>query len=188
MTTGGPEIPKIGEPKRSGLRVFLYILLAVGGLGVLTCGGLLLLAARNPAVQQFVEAMAGSQSAPGTQQLRDAGCEIAQVFDLGSALALLSELDTGEMGEAEALMDMTMVQCLLPRSDSSGLGCDEVARIYSTAVPDPPDRFLVQVSPQFSSKAGCQVVYGADGAPIAPFDEYDPDPTARPMPGGSSGR
>ena len=129
--------------------------------------------ARNPAVQQFVETMAGSQSAPGTQQLRDAGCEIAQVFDLGSALALLSELDTGKMGEVEALMDMTMVQCLLPRSDSSGLGCDEVAKIYSSAVSDPPDRFLVQVVVQLSSP-DCRVVYSADGAPISALDQHDP--------------
>ncbi len=104
MTMGGPEISGRRESDRSGLRVFLYVLLALGGLGVLTCGGLLFFAARNPAVQQFVETMAGSQSAPGTQQLRDAGCAVAQVFDFGSALALLSELDAAEMGEADALM------------------------------------------------------------------------------------
>ena len=40
---------------------------------MLTCGGLLFFAARNPAIRQFVETMAGSQSAPGTEQLRDAG-------------------------------------------------------------------------------------------------------------------
>lgn len=178
MTTGGPEIPKIGEPERSGLRVFLYVLLALGGLGVLTCGGLLFFAARNPAVRQFVETMAGSQSAPGTQQLRDAGCDVAQVIDLGSAMELFSELDAAELGEAEALMDMTMVQCVLPRSDDTGLGCDEVAKIYSAAVPDPPDRFFVQVMLQFSSRAECRVVYGADGMPIAPLEQYDPDAMA----------
>ena len=178
MTMGGPEIPKIGEPERSGLRIFLYVLLALGGLGVLTCGGLLFFAARNPAVQQFVETMAGSQSAPGTQQLRDAGCTVAQVIDLGSAMALFSQLDPAKTGEADVLRDMTMVQCVLSRSDSSGLGCDEVAKIYSSAVPDPPDRFLVQVMVQFSSQVDCRVVYGADGWPIAPLDQYDPDSMA----------
>jgi hypothetical protein len=178
MTMGGPEISGGRESNRSGLRVFLYVLLALGGLGVLTCGGLLFFAARNPAVQEFVETMAGSQSAPGTQQLRDAGCAIAQVFDFGSALALLSELDAAKMGEADALLNMTMVQCVLSKADSSGLGCNEVAKVYSSAVPDPPDRFLVQVMVQFSSQVDCRVVYGADGWPIAPLDQYDPDTMA----------
>ena len=178
MTMGGPEISGGRESNRSGLRVFLYVLLALGGLGALTCGGLLFFAARNPAVQGFVETMAGSQSAPGTQQLRDAGCDVAQVIDLGSAMELFSKLDAAELGEADALMDMTMVQCVLPRSDNSGLGCDEVARIYSAAVPDPPDRFLVQVILQFSSRVDCRVVYSADGTPIAPLDQYDPDAMA----------
>jgi hypothetical protein len=173
MMTGGPEIPKIGEPKRSGLRIFLYVLLAMGVLGVLTCGGLLFFAARNPAVQRFVETMAGSQSAPGTQQLRDAGCALAQVFDFGSALELLTELDPAKTDEANLLKDMTVVQCVLSRSNSSGLDCDEVAKIYSSAVSDPPDRFLVQVVVQLSSP-DCRVVYSADGAPISALDQYDP--------------
>ena len=175
MTTGGAEISGRRESGRSGLRVLLYVLLAVGGLGVLTCGGLLFFAASNPAVRQFVEMIAGSQSAPGTQQLRDAGCSLAQVFDVGSAVELLSELDATKSDEADALTNMTMVQCVLPKSDSSGLDCDEVARIYSSAVPDPPERFFVQLILQFSSQAVCRVAYSADGTPIAPLDEYDPD-------------
>jgi hypothetical protein len=182
MTMGGPEISGRRESGRSGLRVLLYVLLALGGVGVLTCGGLLFFAARNPAVRQFVETIAGSQSAPGTEQLRDAGCAIAQVFDFGSALELLSELDAAERSEADALTDMTMVQCVLSKSDSGGLDCDEVARIYSSAVPDPPDRFFVQVMVQFSSQVVCRVVYSADGTPIAPLDEYDPDAMSGPEP------
>ena len=175
MTMGGPEISGRRGSGRSGLRVLLYVLLALGGLGVLTCGGLLFFAARNPAVRQFVEMVAGSQSAPGTQQLRDAGCNLAQVFDVGSAMELISELDAAESDEADALTDMTMVQCVLSETDSSGLDCDEVARIYSSAVLDPPDRFFVQVIAQFSSQAVCRVVYSADGTPIAPLEEYDPE-------------
>jgi hypothetical protein len=184
MTTGGPEIPRIGEPQRSGLKIFLYILLVLGGLGVLTCGGLLFFAARNPAVQQFVETVAGSQSAPGAQELRDAGCSAAQVFDLESAMALFSEFHDPELGDAEALRGLTLVQCALADANASPLGCDEVAEIYRSAVPDPPDRFLVQVAVQFSSEARCRVVYGADGQAIALPDQYDPDanPKAGPRP------
>jgi hypothetical protein len=175
MTTGGPEISGRRESGRSGLRVFLYVLLALGGLGVLTCGGLLFFAARNPAVRQFVETMTGSQSAPGTQQLRDAGCALAQVFDFGDALDLLPKTDSPERDKVKTLMEMTMVQCVLPKSDSSGLGCDDVAKIYSSAVPDPPDRFFVQVIVQFSSQVRCGMVYSADGTAIAPLEEYHPD-------------
>ncbi len=174
MTTGGPEISGRRESERSGFRIFLYVLLALGGLAVLTCGGLVFFAARNPAIRGLVETMAGSQSAPGTQQLRDAGCSVAQVFDFGSAMELLSELGDEEIDEAAALMDLTLVQCVVLKSDPGGLDCDEVAKVYSSAVPDPPDRFLVQVTSQFSSQTQCQVVYGADGAPIAPLDQYDP--------------
>ena len=182
MTMEGPGIPGRRESDRSGLRVLLYVLLALGSLGVLTCAGLLFLAARNPAVQQFVETMAGSHSAPGTEQLRDAGCAVAQVIELGSVMALLPEFDEQEVREATALMDLTMVQCVLSKSDSGELGCDEVAKIYSSAVPDPPDRFLVQVAVQFSSQGDCQVVYSADGTPIAPLDQYHPEAMAEPEP------
>ena len=174
MTTGGPEIQGRIEPERSGLRVFLYILLALGALGAVTCGSLIFFAARNPAVREFVETMAGAQSAPGTQQLRDAGCSVAQVFDLGSAMALLSEFDE-ELAQAPEELDMTLVQCVVSKPGSIELGCDEVAGIYSSAVPEPPERFLVQVSFQFSSEAPCQIVYGSDGTPIAPLEEYDPE-------------
>ncbi len=177
MTTGGPEIPGRIEPERSGLRVFLYVLLALGALGALTCGSLIFFAARNPAVREFVETMAGAQSAPGTQQLREAGCSVAQVFDLGSAMALLSEFDE-ELAQTPEVLDMTLVQCVVSKPNPGGLGCDEVAGIYSAAVPEPPDRFLVQVSFQFSSQDPCQVVYGPDGTPIAPLDQYDPEAEA----------
>jgi hypothetical protein len=175
MTMGGPEISGRRESDRSGLRVLLYVLLALGGVGVLTCAGLLFVAARNPAVRQFAETIAGSHSAPGTQQLRDAGCAVAQVFDIGSALAQLSEFNNREIDEVDALTGLTLVQCVRPRKNSGGLDCDEVAQVYSSAVSDPPDRFLVQVMVQFSSQTNCQVVYDADGSPIAPLEQYDPD-------------
>lgn len=174
MTPEGPGIPGAGRSERSGLRIVLYVLLALGCLGVLTCGGLLFFAARHPAVQQFVETVAGAQSAPGTRELRDAGCSVAQVFDLGSAAALFSELGTAEPGDAEALRGLTLVQCVLAAPDASALGCDEVAEVFRSAVPDPPERFLVQVTARFSAETRCQVVYGADGREIAPLDRYDP--------------
>jgi hypothetical protein len=155
-------------------------LLALGGLGVLTCGGLLFFAARNPAVQQFVETVASSQSAPGTQELRDAGCSVAQVFDLGSTVALFSELQGAESGGVEALRDLTLVQCVIADAEASRLGCDEVAKIYGAAVPELPDRFLVQVATQLASDARCRVVYGADGQPIAPLDRYLSEPGSGP--------
>ncbi len=175
MTMGGPEISGRRESQRSGLRVFLYVLLALGCLGVFTCGGLLFFAARNPLVQEFVETVASSQSAPGTQELRDAGCSTAQVFDLGSAVALLSEFGNAEMEDAEALHGLTLVQCVLAAPNASPIGCDEVAEVFRTAVPDPPERFLAQVTAQFSSEPRCQVVYGADGQEIAPLEQYAPD-------------
>jgi hypothetical protein len=174
MTTGEPEIPERIEPERSGLRVFLYVLLALGGLGVLTCAGLAFFLVGNPAVRELAGTIAGAQSAPGTQQLRDAGCNVAQVFDLGSAMAVLSEFSE-EIAQYPEALDMTLVQCVVSKANSGGLGCDEVAGIYSSAVPEPPDRFLVQVTFQFSSQSPCQVVYGADGTPIAPLDQYDPE-------------
>lgn len=172
MTMGGPEISGRSESQRSGLRVFLYVLLALGCLGVLTCGGLLFVAARNPLVQELVEAVASSQSAPGTQELRDAGCSTAQVFDLGSAAELFSEFGDAQMGDAEVLHGLTLVQCVLPAPNASSIGCAEVAEIFRAAVHDPPERFLVQVTAQFSSESRCQVVYGADGQEIAPLDQY----------------
>jgi hypothetical protein len=174
MTTEGPEIPGRIEPERSGLRVFLYILLALGGLGVLTCAGIAFFVARNPAVRELVSTMAGAQSAPGTEQLRDAGCTVAQVFDLGGAMAILSELDE-QFGQAPEALDMTMVQCIVPKTNPGGLDCDAVARVYSSAIAEPRKRFVTQVVAQGSDQPPCQIVYSGDGTPIAPLEQYDPE-------------
>jgi hypothetical protein len=172
MEIRGPGIPEQRDPGPSGFKILLYVLLGLGVLGVLTCGSLFYLGWRDPAVRQFVETMVGSQSAPGTEQLREAGCVVAQVFDFASALAIFSQFDVGESSQAEAVRDLTMVQCVLSSANEDALGCDEVARIYASAVEDPPERFLVQVLVQRSTAFPCRMVYAADATPIAPLDDY----------------
>jgi len=172
MEIRGPGIPEQREAGPSGFKVLLYVLLGVGVLGVLTCGSLLYLGWRDPAVRQFVETMAGAQSAPGTEQLREAGCAIAQVFEFASALEVFSQFDLGKSNEAEALKDLEMVQCVVSSANADTLGCDEVAAIYASAVEEPPERFLVQVLVQASTEDPCRIVYAADATPIGPLDEY----------------
>ena len=84
MTMGGPEISGRGESQRSGLRIFLYVLLALGGLGVLTCGGLLFCVAADQAEPALAALRrAGDEHAAEIGRITPAAADGA-VFEVGS--------------------------------------------------------------------------------------------------------
>ncbi len=86
----GPE--PIGPPKRSGCMVAVYVLFGVG-LFVLVGGGIatwLFLQTEQgqkivEVVKQGTEWMTEASRAPGTAELRDAGCEMALVSEMSKA-------------------------------------------------------------------------------------------------------
>jgi hypothetical protein len=180
----GPPAPHDQPPKRrSGCLLALYLLFGIG-LFFLLAGGIAgYLFLKTEQGQQILETVKGgaqwitvAAQAPGTDELREAGCEAAMVSDAGSALDVFMTLvpdadqqaEIRERVEAEAgdepLEDLTIVICTLPRLGDAGPGCDELARTYAAAVDDPPASFYVLLIRQGQQGASCQGIYSPAGS------------------------
>ncbi len=104
--------------------------------------------------------------APGTAELRAAGCPEAMVMDLRRMVALVKELEA-DGGQAKVQLpeeewQKTLVVCQYPQAGET-LGCDVVARTFGAAVPSPPSEFGVVVRVNAPPAEVCRGVYGPDG-------------------------
>jgi hypothetical protein len=172
----------IGPPKRSGCLVALYVLFGVG-LFIVVAGGLALYvflqSERGQQVVQVVkdgaEWLTVATQAPGTPELREAGCETAMVSSAISAFEVFSVFvpDEGKREEIRSqleqdaggydLEELELVICALPRFGGQAPPCDEIARTYASAVPAVPDSFYVLVVRQGADAPACQGIYSPDG-------------------------
>jgi len=174
--------------KRSGLLVLVYVLAAAGGLVILVGGIILVITGIKAAlffgsedgqrmvegIKETVEIAKEAQDAPGTEELRAAGCDTASVMNLGDMMGAVSnfvgEEDKKELEEI-AESQMTMVICQVSFGSADPIECDELARIYGSAVPDAPDEFMVQSQKAGRVKDHCVGVYAPDGTFIGDVDE-----------------
>jgi hypothetical protein len=125
--------------------------------------------------KQGAEWILVASQAPGTEELRAAGCEAAMVSNAGSAVDIFMTLVTEEEKQAEIrselenqtgegdLDELLMVVCTLPRFSVGDPGCEEVAQTYANAVDSAPENFFVLVTKQGESELGCQGIYNGDG-------------------------
>jgi hypothetical protein len=124
--------------------------------------------------QQGAEWITVASQAPGTDELREAGCEAAMVSDAGSALEIFMTLVPEEQqADARAALEegagnqpldeLRLVICTLPRFTSRPPACNELARLYGDTVPTAPESFYLMVMQQGQSAPSCQGVYAPDG-------------------------
>lgn len=172
----GPE--PIGPPKRSGCMLALYVLFGVG-LFVLVAGAIgtwVFLQTEQgqkvvKAVKQGTEWMIEASQAPGTAELREAGCEMALVSEMSKAFDLFMTLvpddekksETREKMEAAGLAERLLVLCTLPRIGVSEPNCEDLARTYGDAVPTAPESFFLVAMRQGNDAPSCQGIYAPDG-------------------------
>ncbi len=173
----GPE--PIGPPKRSGCMLAVYVLFGVG-IFVLVAGGIatwLFLQTEQgqkivEVVKQGAEWMTEASQAPGTAELRDAGCEMALVSEMSKAFDLFMTLVPNEEQKNEVLEQMEaagnlqerlLVMCTLPRIGLAAPDCGGLARTYGEAVPTAPESFFLVVIRQGDDAPSCQGIYAADG-------------------------
>ncbi len=180
----GPPAP-YDEPrsKRSGCMVALYILFGLGLLVVVGGGAAIYLFLQTEegqrlaqGVKRGAEWVAVASQAPGTAELREAGCEAAMVSEAGEALDIIlttvfpeqekrdearAQLES-EAGQAN-LDELLLVICTLPRFTTEQPGCDELARTYTNAVDRTPDSFYVMVMQQGQNEPSCQGIYSPGG-------------------------
>lgn len=177
----------IGPPKRSGCIIALYAIFGVGLIVMVAGGVATYLFLQSETGQQFmkvaqegVEWITVASQAPGTEELRDAGCETAMVSDAASAFEIVSVLIPEEDKQAEVrdelerdaggypLDELTLVICTLPRFSVGSPSCDELARTYGSAVETYADSFYVLVMQQGQDEPNCRGVYTPDGTLLAP--------------------
>jgi len=119
-----------------------------------------------------------ASQAPGTEELRGAGCEAAMVSSAGEALAIFMTLVPEEEKrdeirsnlEAEAgnvpLDELLLVVCTLPRFTTTRPECGDLARTYGEAVPTAPQSFYMLVIQQGQQDPSCQGLYDPEGVPL----------------------
>ena len=173
---GGFERPAPIDPGPGGggggFRIVGIVLLVLGVAVFAVCAGGAWWLSQNEAVMDGLESITASISAPGTDELRAAGCSEAMVLDPGVFFRVAGELsqELGELaeGEAEGLLPDALVNCTT--SADTDLTCDEVAEVYRAAVPDLAGPFMAQVTS--GSADPCQQVYAADGASLGSLEEW----------------
>jgi hypothetical protein len=176
------------QPQRAGMPTAVKVLLILGLLFLLFIGGFVgvcaYCVAANPELRQMGKLMGESvrmsiaaTKAPGTRELREAGCAQAMVMDMRRIAELVKEIDESEHGSAEQAEDLgtVMVVCQVSSSEDA-LSCEDVARTYGAAVENPPAEFAAVVQTRFPQEAVCEGVYGPDGTRLGDLEQETAPP------------
>lgn len=131
------------------------------------------------------EVVREATTAPGTQELRERGCEMALVMAFTRMFEVLKEISpevAKEAGKQKMPGNGTVVMCQIRRGATDAPDCPEVARTYGAAVPQPPASFGVIVQEPGVREARCQGTYSPDGTFIEPFEpgKRPPSPPSAP--------
>ena len=163
MTPEPFDAPK----KRSGFRVFLYVLFALAGLLLLTCGAGVYYFTQTEQGKKLANAAGEAKElaetamkAPGAAELRDLGCDTALVMQL-SEMADMIEAFAPDESIPEEASDTTMVMCQMNLFGGDPPGCDEVVATYIDAA-TPSSVFMVAVSKGRGS-IECEGLFDPDG-------------------------
>jgi hypothetical protein len=176
------------HPQRAGMPTAVKVLLILGLLFLLFIGGFVgvcaYCVAANPELGRMGKFMGESlrmslaaTKAPGTRELREAGCAQAMVMDMRRIGELVKEMEESERGsavEAEDL-DTVIIFCQVSSSEDA-LSCEDVARTYGAAVENPPAEFEAVVLTRFPEKRVCEGVYGPDGTRLGDLEQETAPP------------
>lgn len=127
-------------------------------------------------VKEGVSASISGMNAPGTEQLREAGCKQAMVFDTRKMVELVEELEPSTDDAPDAASMAPTIICQV--GSKSALDCPTVVQVYVSAVPDAPEELIVQVQENSFMKQGqrCGGLYGRDGTLLQEFAEEEEVP------------
>jgi hypothetical protein len=142
----------------------LFVLvLALAGLGIWKLASTPQGKAMFSAIGEATKAAAEAQSAPGAAQVRALGCEQAMVMDMTRWSKIFEQLDASVPQSSEFSV---LVVCQVGSVGGSAPSCDEVARVYRSAVGDSARPFAASVKRSGRGGEICSSVYGADGRKV----------------------
>lgn len=157
----------------------------VGGALALVCGGVVTYAGwalwQSPAVQRGVSLVGAAMdlsreamTAPGTREMRAAGCHQAMAFtpELMQRFLSLVAPDGGLPSEAqrEPLPEVPTLLCTMARGAPEVPSCESVARAYASGAAEGPREAAVRVSVQGEASARCEGLFGASGERVGDLD------------------
>jgi len=149
----------------AAVALFLFLpMLMVGGM-LSTEGG-----------REMAKAAWDANNAPGTSELKVAGCQTASVMDLGRMVDAMAKFGIEDDDSADsALLDLPFVTCNLGFAAPDDLDCAAVAVTYATAVPDAPSIFVVTVNKATGVPLGCEGYYDHAGSFLGELHgDYEP--------------
>jgi len=165
-------------PKKKG-NTCLTIFLVVTGLFVVSIGigGYLLYDEFGEiigATGELASEMSKAQSAPGTDELRDAGCTMALALDIGKigdAIERLEKDIAKREGRKPKDMDLGEAGILVLCQTDDDLDCKTVAEAFVDGG-KPEDKFLVSVKDS-SEQVQCSGLFDEDGEHVSDVDDID---------------
>ncbi len=173
MSVQPPNEP-LGEPRRSKIPVAAWIAIGLSGALLVTCGVGAWIFATSDQGQKLIELgreaatlAQEASSAPGTDELRELGCEQPAIFtgDQMRRLAgvMADDEEHREQIDDEIPADAIFLQCKMGlfSDDEARPGCVDVARTYAAATGAAgPLWVIVQ---RGRTQDGCTGVYTPDG-------------------------
>jgi hypothetical protein len=176
-----------GPEERSGCLIAIYSLFGIGVVGLLVGGASIYFFLQSERGRQILDVaekgaawMTTAVAAPGTAELRDAGCDVAMVHTAGATLEVIVPLlpdpeqrqefrDDLQARAGDLDLDaLLLVFCAAPRFTLSPPSCSDLAVVYGTAVESPAEAFAVIVAQQGQQGLLCQGIYTPDGSLIDP--------------------
>ncbi len=152
-----PGYPQQGYPQqpppKKGMSGCLLAALIVGGVGfvIAIIVGIFVWKAANVIGEAAKEGL----NAPGTAELRAAGCEAVVIMDMSKISAMF---DAGSTSAPENVI----VSCSVAGGKTAPT-CDALAKTYVKTVGAANGNFLMQVTPQGSGVPTCKKVYSSSG-------------------------
>ena len=173
-----------GTDQRSGCLTVLYVVLGLFALMAVTFGVGTCMFIRSDrgqkvirTVREGISVVREASTAPGTKELRAAGCEVAMVMAFSRITEVLKEI-APEVAEQATLEQMpgngTLIMCQLRSSTVDAPDCARVARTYGSAVRDAAPRFGVILQESGAREPRCQGIYARDGRFIEPLERNKP--------------
>jgi hypothetical protein len=147
-----PGYPQPPPPKK-GMNGCLLAALIVGGVCILIAAVVGIFVWK--AAKVITAAAEEGLNAPGTAELRAAGCDAAVIMDM-SKISSLFDAGTTSAGES------VIVSCSVVAGKTAPK-CDDLAKTYVKAVGGSRGNFLVQVTPQSGGAPMCKKVYSSSG-------------------------